>query len=700
MATVVVKTIGNGTRDYTSIGAWEDACPSNLVTSDQIWKGELYPEGSGTNGQWDVTATPINVGGITSDADHYLWLTTASGQSWYDNANKLTNAFKYNNANGVAIQIAGNYTCLVEGTNTGLRFTGLQIRSAADFSGLNIARQPARFERCIIEWRKGSPAFRFGQTLINCLVWIRESGGSVCNGTTVESGNYRNTTFIGPGSGTAFTTLQYSSNNVIRNCAVFNFSSVIGNSAHWTGADCVNNATDLSSFGIGSSNQTSLTYSAQFTNTTSGSEDFRAVESGSLDGNGVRDQTFTDDLDAPGQTRSTSAPTIGAWEVVAAAAPDPLETTTDDEQQAAVAQVLAAQHLATQIAGLNCCIPISNRADVLGTDAAISAKQGADPAETARTVLAVVRVAVDDNQPYWNPEDPATGDTTLVQDARFDNAQTFYTHTLAPGEVVLDAARFDNAQTFFGPSVGHGLLAARFDNVQAFFSHTLAVGAVNLSPARFDNAQAFYAPTVTQTGAGVQDLQPARFDNAQSFFSHTLTVGAVNLSPARFDNAQAFFTASLALNLAPARFDNAQAFFSHTLTVGAVNLAPARFDNAQAFFAPTVSTGAINLAPARFDNAQAFFAPTVGRGPVNLAPARFDNAQAFYAPTVTQAAGGAQALVQAARFNNGQRWFVHLALLEGYPNPADVTEGVVYGPAGVYTGTRRAGTGQVWLRRR
>ena len=33
------------------------------------------------------------------------------------------------------------------------------------------------------------------------------------------------------------------------------------------------------------------------------------------------------------------------------------------------------------------------------------------------------------------------------------------------------------------------------------------------------------------------------------------------------------------------------------------------------------------------------------------------------------------------------------------PDPADVREGVVYGPGGIYTGTLKAG-GQVWLRRR
>jgi len=35
-----------------------------------------------------------------------------------------------------------------------------------------------------------------------------------------------------------------------------------------------------------------------------------------------------------------------------------------------------------------------------------------------------------------------------------------------------------------------------------------------------------------------------------------------------------------------------------------------------------------------------------------------------------------------------------------YPDPADVTLGVTYGPGGVYVGTKTGGTGMIWLRRR
>ena len=40
MATTVVKTIGTG-GDYSTLQSWEDACPADLVSADQIWQGRV-----------------------------------------------------------------------------------------------------------------------------------------------------------------------------------------------------------------------------------------------------------------------------------------------------------------------------------------------------------------------------------------------------------------------------------------------------------------------------------------------------------------------------------------------------------------------------------------------------------------------------------------------------------------------------------
>ena len=92
MVTTVVKSIGTASRDYSTLQAWEDAAPANLVTADQVWKGECYNDSTFTAG--------VTISGITTDATRYIWLTAAAGQSFADHPE---NALDYNAANGVAI---------------------------------------------------------------------------------------------------------------------------------------------------------------------------------------------------------------------------------------------------------------------------------------------------------------------------------------------------------------------------------------------------------------------------------------------------------------------------------------------------------------------------------------------------------------------------------------------------------------------
>ena len=93
---------------------------------------------------------------------------------------------------------------------------------------------------------------------------------------------------------------------------------------------------------------------------------------------------------------------------------------------------------------------------------------------------------------------------TLTQSSRFDNAPTFYAHTLTPGAVGL-------------------IQSARHDNAATFYAHTLTPGAVALvQSARFDNDATFYTHTLSQAG-GTQTLtQGATFENENAFFAHSL----------------------------------------------------------------------------------------------------------------------------------------------------------------------------------
>lgn len=166
----------------------------------------------------------------------------------------------------------------------------------------------------------------------------------------------------------------------------------------------------------------------------------------------------------------------------------------------------------------------------------------------------------------------------LTQSARFDNSQTFYTHTITSGSVTLTATRYDNTQTYYTHVLTQTIPAqniaqtSRYDNQNTYYTHSLTVGAVTLSPNRFDNAQTFYSHTVTTGAVG---LTASRLDNTQTFYSHAVTVGSVTLTPSRYDNSQTFYTHEITNAggvqslTQSATFDNSQNFYTHTLTLGA-----------------------------------------------------------------------------------------------------------------------------------
>ena len=95
----------------------------------------------------------------------------------------------------------------------------------------------------------------------------------------------------------------------------------------------------------------------------------------------------------------------------------------------------------------------------------------------------------------------------LVQTARFDNANAFYSATITTGAVNLSPALFVNAN--------------------AFYSATITAGAINLAPTRFDNTNAFYSATIVQAGGPQTLVQNASYNNVNVFYSATISGGVI-----------------------------------------------------------------------------------------------------------------------------------------------------------------------------
>ena len=303
-----MSTIGTASRDYSTIQAWEDAFATTL-TSDQL--GECYNDSE--------FSEAISFSGVTYGA-YKATLTCAAGESFQDDAGIPSNALKYDQTKGVGITKTTTYsTLLYVASNQVVDLQGLQLKMGSA-GGTNVciytdSSSTVNIDDCIIEQSDDSNGvflYDSGTVMTNSVVINKSTTNGVATWTASE---LHNCTIAKPGSSASGTGVSVgSSGTICKNVASFGFSTGFGG----TFGTSSNNATDDST-APGTSNQTSLTYADQFQDTGASTYDYRAVGTGSLDGNGVRDQTYTSDLDIYGQSRSTSTPTIGAFEVVAAA---------------------------------------------------------------------------------------------------------------------------------------------------------------------------------------------------------------------------------------------------------------------------------------------------------------------------------------------------------------------------------------------
>lgn len=107
----------------------------------------------------------------------------------------------------------------------------------------------------------------------------------------------------------------------------------------------------------------------------------------------------------------------------------------------------------------------------------------------------------------------STSSQTLTQSARFDNSNSFFTHTLSVGGITLSASLFSNTNAVYSPTVLVGdvtLTVSLFSNSQTFYNHTVSNAASSQTLTQtsiFTNGNIFYSPTVTSLSLTTGDLQ-------------------------------------------------------------------------------------------------------------------------------------------------------------------------------------------------
>ena len=316
MATTITKSVGilsgggSSGRDYTTVAAAIAALKAgttDLVASDQAWVIELYNDGG-------VIQGAATLSGITVDATRFVTIRAAAGHSFKDHASKLTNPLRYDPTYGVAWS-AGTITFTISADYTLVE--GLQIYSgggsgsvAVDISG-SIPNVLVR--NCIIQTNDsstGGGALRSASacTVINCVA-INTAGGTGFTSSGGSTKFYACTAFQ-TGSAAAFGFRGSYDTPLYLDCAAFGFGTNFRSGT--SGSSNYNASADTSAPGANSVK--SLTASAQFENVASLATLDLRVKTGHSLNFGTRAQTQTADLDIMGSARSTTTPTVGAWE--------------------------------------------------------------------------------------------------------------------------------------------------------------------------------------------------------------------------------------------------------------------------------------------------------------------------------------------------------------------------------------------------
>lgn len=330
MPTIVEKSIGIGGagagRDYSTLQAWEDACPADLVAADQVWKGVCYNDGEFVHTVGDFGSL-LNFGGTTVDATRYYWLTVATGHSIFDNIN---NPLRYDPAKGVGLRRGGvnsnaaPFGHLINNATQHVRIERLQLEysySSNPAQYTSAIRQDAggtRTSQCFISIvNTGSTntryilgIFHYGGSIDSCVVINKFFGNEIdpriiwaSNGTPIK-----HCTLIGRDNANITTIESRYGANIFTNCAIFGCNQLTGGGPTASSSSSYN-ITD-GPFAIpGTNNKT-----ARFLDCFNSYQDLRPKKDSPLTYGGVYDSTYN--IDPYGVVRTPGMVSIGAIQYV------------------------------------------------------------------------------------------------------------------------------------------------------------------------------------------------------------------------------------------------------------------------------------------------------------------------------------------------------------------------------------------------
>lgn len=326
MTTTVTHSIGSGGRDYSTQNAWNAAMPGDLVSADQAWVGELY------NDSEFVISSAWGTISANTDATRNILLHCATGQSFRDNASKLSNALFYNSANGVGVRTTSAMTAILGVASHFCTVEGIQFQNAVNTDyhdggcvQLNGAVVTTLLQNCIgftTTTNYNNYTFNgINGMFMNCLaICANLATGFISGGAYTACLYYACTTaHFGTTTGSfGFRRNSGYGNDQVYSCVAINNAADFSSPVGWAVGD-YDVSSDGSASGIGTHHVTGAVASNEFVSSTS---DFRVKAGSVLIGAGYPG-LVTDDI--LGQTRDPSAPTAGCFEYVVSAAGFPPE---------------------------------------------------------------------------------------------------------------------------------------------------------------------------------------------------------------------------------------------------------------------------------------------------------------------------------------------------------------------------------------
>lgn len=291
-----------------------------------IWQGQCQ------NQEFSGTGTQLTVAGGTTSTTCYKELTTVSGASFRDNANKLTNALKYNASNGAAIRGTSNTAVTLSHAEDNFRLTGMQITATGSDSR---AMTPSGstitgiYDSNIFEGTYTTNGTTRGvistgaMTFKNCLIIQKASAADHIIGSATSSPFFYNCTIVAPddlATAPVSVFLSGASGTVtVQNCGLFAGADkpTTAGSATYTFTTCYGDDSTPAT-GI-----TTATFSSEFQNVNTATADFR-LKAGAAE----LDTGTTDATNAPTDIVGTTRPQgaaydVGCWELVVAAVQAP-----------------------------------------------------------------------------------------------------------------------------------------------------------------------------------------------------------------------------------------------------------------------------------------------------------------------------------------------------------------------------------------